>query len=644
MLSGGLIPTFLKKRGLRLILFSGKGGAGKTTCAAATAIQYAQNCPQDFFLIASTDPAHSLMDSFAGNSLPQNLKLTEIDAQILLTDFKKKHNAKFRKIASRGTFLDDADINQFLDISLPGMDELMAFLEIIKWIEDGIYDCIIVDTAPTGHTLRLLEMPQLIRKWIDAMDSLLAKHRYMKKLFSGFYRKDEIDEFLLDFSASINRMETLLQDPVTCQFVPVMLAEELSIHETGELINQLSFLKIPVNEIIVNKLYPKNKCRVCAHWRKHQIETLQFHIQEFTDYSLWGIPLNKKEIRGTKVLETFWGDISEISKQPSDAGEPNLKTAPKSYRVEGSRCLPTPETKFMLFAGKGGVGKTTLASATAVRLACEFTEKKTFIFSTDPAHSLSVCFDKEVGSEPKELMPGLIALEIDAQSEFRTLKEQYSEELENFLKTISPNVDFVFDREVMSRIMDVSPPGLDEIMALTRAIEFITKNTYDYFILDSAPTGHLLRLLELPQFIEQWLKTFFNLFLKYKNVFKLPEIMKKLVQMSKDVKYLRELLIDPARSKLYVVTILTEMAFEETKDLVSACERMSIGIPSMLINMATPSDGCDLCNEINAREFKLLHKYFQTFTSIPPVMIYRNGEPRGLEQLQKLGDALYWKT
>ena len=116
-------------------------------------------------------------------------------------------------------------------------------------------------------------------------------------------------------------------------------------------------------------------------------------------------------------------------------------------------------------------------------------------------------------------------------------------------------------------MLDLSPPGLDEIIALVRAMEFLEAGRYDIFILDSAPTGHLLRLLELPELIDQWLKTFFGLLLKYKLTFRFPSLSQQLVKISRNLKLLRNLWRDPARAALYAVSILTEMAFQETCDL-----------------------------------------------------------------------------
>ncbi len=115
-------------------------------------------------------------------------------------------------------------------------------------------------------------------------------------------------------------------------------------------------------------------------------------------------------------------------------------------------------------------------------MAQELDGKEVFLFSTDPAHSLSACLDTPIGAQPTRLASGLTAMEIDAQSEFEALKVQYARELEKFLYDISSNFDLTFDRDVMERIMDLSPPGIDEIMALTSVMEFLSQGRYHFFI------------------------------------------------------------------------------------------------------------------------------------------------------------------
>ena len=633
------VPSFLEDSDLRLLFFGGKGGVGKTTCAAAAALRYARRSPQHSFLLVSTDPAHSLADSLGDFHPPDNLKILEFNAQDSLETFKARHRGKFAEIAARGTFLDEEDIRRILDLSLPGLDELMALLEIAGWAETRAYDLIVVDTAPTGHTLRLLTTPELIRNWLKALDALLAKHRFMQQRFRGSYQPDELDEFLLDLAASVKQMEGLLHNPRTCRFVPVMLAEDLVISETVKLLGELQRLHIPVTEVVVNRLYPENSCPLCAEGRRRQRQLLGelFSRGSLAGYTLWGVPLCPEEMRGPGSGDPLgWGHrggsrCRRPFPRPLWSCRPGWRPRPPA---------PLPELTFLIFAGKGGVGKTTLACATAVRLAQEFPGKEILLFSTDPAHSLAACLEAPVGPRPVRLGPGLTAMEIDAPGEFAALKRQYQQELEKFLQTAFENFDFPFDRQVMERMLDLSPPGLDEIMALVRAMEFLEQGRYDLFILDSAPTGHLLRLLELPELIDQWLKTFFGLLLKYKLAFRFPDLSQQLVRISRDLKLLRNLWRDPARAALYAVTILTEMAFQETSDLLAVCGRLGVPVPVLFLNLATPAWDCPLCAALNRREALIKDKFQQTFAGHQTV-IYRQSEPRGLKRLGELGQVLY---
>jgi arsenite-transporting ATPase len=633
-------PSFLGFRGLQLLIFGGKGGVGKTTCATAAALQLARRSPASSFLLVSTDPAHSLADSLAGLRPPDNLKVLELDAREYLTTFKKTHSDKLREIASRGTFLDDDEISRFLDLSLPGLDELMAFLEISAWVENRSYDCIIVDTAPSGHTLRLLAMPEFLCKWLAMLETLLAKHRYMKWAFTRSRYRDELDTFLEELAASVKRMEELLQDSARCRFVPVMLAEAMSIRETVSIVKEVDRLKLPMTDIVINRLYPDNPCGICRDERLRQMRELGnlFRQTSLSRFALWLVPLYAEEVRGRRALESFWDGVGQITQAPPAEPEPSVVQA---LRVESSVQWPPPEATLLIFAGKGGVGKTTLACSTALQLAQSVSAKDVLLFSAGPAHSLSACLDVEIDSRPRVVVPGLTAMEIDSQAEFEALKTQYAGDMEKFLESMSSNFDLTFDREVLERILDLSPPGLDEVMALTRVMALLASGRYDVLVLDCAATGHLIRLLELPEIIDQWLKVFFDLFLKYQQIFRLTKFSQELVTMSKNLKRLRELLRNPERTALYAVSIPTNMALEETRDLVAACERLGIRVPGLFLNLVTPRSDCDLCSALYRTESQMRQKFQQSLTGRDVTVVYRRGEIRGLQRLGELGRALY---
>ncbi|TMA16798.1 MAG: ArsA family ATPase, partial [Deltaproteobacteria bacterium] len=144
-----------------LRFYAGKGGAGKTTCAAAAALVLARGGRRT--LLVSTDPAHSLGDALAARLFASprlvhgKLYAAQMDADRALSRWLGERERSLRAIASRGTYLDDEDIDSLVRLSLPGVDELVALTELRR-LSRG-FDEVVVDTAPTGHTLRLLAMP-----------------------------------------------------------------------------------------------------------------------------------------------------------------------------------------------------------------------------------------------------------------------------------------------------------------------------------------------------------------------------------------------------------------------------------------------------------------------------------------------------
>jgi arsenite-transporting ATPase len=502
-----------------------------------------------------------------------------------------------------------------------------------------------VDTAPSGHTLRLLAMPELIRRWLGMLEVLLAKRRYMRRVFSHDADPDRLDLFVTQWKSTLHLTEKLLHDPKRTRFVPVSIAEPLSVCETVALFHELQHRKMPVSELVVNQLHLECACPTCkAAGADEQIQIQRLMTEIEIPCPVWGIGLQEEEVRGQKLLMDFWNHAQPIARRPEIAAGCSIVRRAAAL-VEPAVLVPAPapsaRMQFMLFAGKGGVGKTTLSCVTAVRMAHDFPDKRVLLFSADPAHSLSACLQTKIGSQPKLLLPGLSAMEIDATAEFEKLKARYAEDLKHFLETVSRSFDLTFDRVVLERMLDLAPPGLDEVMALTRIMDFMARDSYDLFVLDCASTGHLIRLLEMPDLINQWLKAFFNLFLKYEHILQMPRFVDELVAISRDLKKLHELLRNPDVAALYPVSIPTRMALEETKDLLAACGRLGIAVPLMFLNLLTPPCDCRLCVGLRRRESAVAKEFLKVFPHKQQIQIYRQPGLGGLEQLQWLGQRLY---
>lgn len=632
------VPSFLDSGSLQLILFGGKGGVGKTTCATAAALRLAAHLPERTFLLVSADPAHSLADSFAASLPPANLTVLELDAQQCLATFRAEHGHTLQRIAAAGTFLDDEDIRRFLSLSLPGLDELMAFLRICGWVEQRLYDCIIVDTAPSGHALRLVGMPALLHNWLSALDALLAKSRYMRKVFGRSSSPDDLDAFLSDWWTSMKRMSRLLRDGARCRFVPVTIAETLSVHETAALLAELRRGQICVRDIVINQVHPAASCPNCGSARTLEEEQVQWLRAAAGSLRFWIVERFADEVRGREWLDRFWVQARLLA-TPTMAWRGPARV--RHLAVPAPAMLPSSDVRLLLFAGKGGVGKTTLACATAVRLAAEFPERRILLFSTDPAHSLSACLAAQVGPSAFSLMAGLSAMEIDARAEFEALKRRYASDIRDFFQSVSASLDLTFDRVVLEKMLDLAPPGLDEVMALGRVSDLLAQDRYELIVLDPAATGHFIRLLELPAIADQWLKTMFDFLLKYERVFTLPGFSEQLVRFSKNLKQFRRILSDPRRAVVYAVGIAAEMAWEEMKDLLDACGRIGVEVPAIFLNLLTPPGDCAWCAAARRREETMSARFRDTFPRQRQILIYRQEQPLGLNGLRRFGSELF---
>jgi arsenite-transporting ATPase len=159
--------------------------------------------------------------------------------------------------------------------------------------------------------------------------------------------------------------------------------------------------------------------------------------------------------------------------------------------------------------------------------------------------------------------------------------------------------------------------------------------------LDAAPTGHLIRLLEMPELIDRWLKAIFGVLLKYRGILRLPDVSERLVVLSKALKQFRAMLSDRARASLYAVTVPTEMAAAETADLLAACKRMAVSTPVLFLNQVTRNAPCSFCSALEHRESSVQDELIAAFPSVHQAVVYRCGEPRGMEHLAELGRLLY---
>src|SRR5207247_5224274 len=172
-------------------------------------------------------PASNLADLLSANGQQPtaNLTIEALNAELLYAQFLERNLAAFLELGDRGTYLDKDELRRFFELSLPGVDELMAWMRIGELAEANPGTIVIVDTAPTGHTLRMLSASDHFRQFAEALESMQAKHRGMVQQFTRRKVRDALDDFLDTFAAQARRRREVLTDPQRAAFVPVMLSE-----------------------------------------------------------------------------------------------------------------------------------------------------------------------------------------------------------------------------------------------------------------------------------------------------------------------------------------------------------------------------------------------------------------------------------
>ncbi len=310
---------------LKIIMFGGKGGVGKTSCATSSAIWAAEHGRNT--LIISTDPAHSLGDSL-GVELPpgiptsiediENLTALEINPKANMAEFRGLTDMNPLEEMGMGDMMGGmpllGDLEDLTSMNPPGIDEALAFGKILEFIEtEHDYDLVIFDTAPTGHTLRFLSLPETLSGWIGKLIKMRMRVGNMfgtlKRLFTREEKKtDNSLDVLEKLNQSIINAKDDLTNPIKNSFVIVMIPEEMAILETGRLLNELVKYEIPVSNIVVNQLYQDTTelCDFCKTRREMQQKNLGKIKEIFKNKLnkiLIEVPLFKEEVREYEKLK-----------------------------------------------------------------------------------------------------------------------------------------------------------------------------------------------------------------------------------------------------------------------------------------------------------------------------------------------------
>ncbi|WP_121822184.1 ArsA family ATPase [Halostella salina] len=316
------------------VLYGGKGGVGKTTMAAATGLASAEGGTTT--LVVSTDPAHSLSDTFETDVPPRPTRIrdevplyaAEIDPDAAIEDGSAAFAEGEGPMGGLGELLggEGGPMESLLGGAMPGADEAAAMQTLMEYLDDDRFDRVVVDTAPTGHTLRLLELPDVMDTMVGRMLSLRERLGGMMDGLKGMFggaSEAEVDEGIDDLrrlSDRIERLRATLRDPDRTDFRVVMVPEEMSVVESERLLDQLREFEIPVGTVVVNKVMEDladvtddvdasrfvspnlDTCEFCQRRWDVQQDALAAAQDVFRGHEVRRVPLFADEVRGEEML------------------------------------------------------------------------------------------------------------------------------------------------------------------------------------------------------------------------------------------------------------------------------------------------------------------------------------------------------
>ena len=578
-------------------------------------------------LVASTDPAPSLGDALRvplGGSprrAAPHLDAVEIDAPRTLRRWITDRRQSLEEIALQGTWLDREDVTRLLSLSLPGIDEVAALLEISRLARGGRYDLIVVDTAPTGHTLRMLAMPETLFGIARVFDRMRQKHRVMVEALRGTFTPEREDVLIDELAGEARALAEMLRDRDRTRMSWVTLAEPMAVAETLDALADLRARGIPPTDVVVNRLTPQRRAR-CAHCDARRAFEAGALRALPRDLPLYAVLASDGEPRGIAALKQIGRQLGESAALPKTgkskvlryraplgrlAVAQDLLTTPASARGAGPSAVPST-LKLLLFGGKGGVGKTTCAAAVAVDLASRDKTRRIVLISTDPAHSLGDALGTPLSDGETAVRgapPNLAARELDASRVFDDVRRKYAAAIDDIFERLGAgrSFDAVHDRDVLHGLIDLAPPGLDELAAIIEIADALIDDRprWDLAVIDTAPTGHALRLLELPSLMHDWTKALMSILLKYQPVTGLGSLGALLLKLSRGLGQLRQLLADPERARFVVVTRAAALPRAESLRLVNRLDALGIHVPAVIVN-AVGRGTCAVCRKAAAAE------------------------------------------
>jgi len=624
-----------------LTLFMGKGGVGKTTVSASYAAWLAKKNPRARILLISTDPAPSLSDILETPIGPEAVRVAgtargarrgtaglaacEVDAEGRFREFLRQYRKPLVELLESGTFFERSEIEPLLESTIPGMAEIAGLLALDDALTSGRYDHVVADTAPFGHTLRLLEMPQAFARLLRFLEVAASRDAVLAAHFGGKLQAGG-PPVLQQWRALVEQIvETLRTE---ARLVLVTTPEPFALNESVRVGAHMAQMELPLRfeQIVLNRVVARSgDCRRCAARAIAAREAGAFLKKNFP-----GVPVQRGEdpgfpIMGLEALAAFGRQIFGGGGAFPQRLEPRLDAnldgthegAALRRRSRKSRKAPSGAEPVLrrsawpvvrkplaLTLGKGGVGKTTISAALAFHTR-EAGKKKTqtvVVCSTDPAPSLDDVFETPVGDQLRPVLgdPRLRAAEMDAAAEFESWALEMKRSIRGALspETSGVHVDLSFERQLFEALLDIVPPGVDEIFGVLRVSDLLAGERGAIVVLDMAPTGHALELLRTPARMLLWSRLLLKTLAQHRTLRLARDLGAQIAMMASRVRQLAATLRNTRSTTVSVVALAEPLPDRQTARLLHQLRLLGLRPAGLFVNrllFAADSEKCRWC-------------------------------------------------
>ncbi|WP_404443645.1 arsenical pump-driving ATPase [Sutcliffiella horikoshii] len=537
-----MLPTFQPAKDIKTpyLFFTGKGGVGKTSTACATSIALAEQGKQ--VLIVSTDPASNLQDVFGIeltndiSEIPsvEGLYACNLDPEEAAREYRENVIGPYKgKLPESVVATMEEQLSGACTVEIAAFDQFSTLLTQKEITEK--FDVIIFDTAPTGHTLRLLSLPSA---WNNFLEDSTHGASCLGPL-SGLGAKKKLYE----------RTVEALSNPSQTQLFLVTRPDESPILEAARASRELREIGLNNQKLIVNGLMEKpvmNDEVSLAFFEKQQ-KALGVAMEQFHEIPMTYLPYISYSLTGIQSLKAWLnGDTVQVDETAKVKGEVLTELSNFEQVAED---IVNKNLRVIFTMGKGGVGKTTLAAKLAVKLAEK--EVNVHLTTTDPAAHL------EHALKDRTITEHLTVSKVDPKAEIEAYKKQ----------VLKQAGDGLTEEQLAYLEEDLNSPCTEEIAVFQKFAKIVGKADEEVVIIDTAPTGHTLLLLDAAQSYQK-------------------ELLRSTGEVSKEVQNLLPRLRNPQETAVLIVTLPEATPVLEAERLHADLERASITPRWWIINQS----------------------------------------------------------